>query len=133
MENIDEKKTILIVDDDDFMLDMYVVKFKEHGFNIDANSDPVKALDKLRDGLQPMAILFDVIMPKMDGIEFIKTIKKERLAEDAVLIAVSNQSEESCIKKVKESGADDYIIKANAIPSEVLSRVEEVMKSHNKI
>lgn len=133
MENIDEKKTVLIVDDDDFMLDMYKIKFEEHGFNVDTNSDPVKALDKLRDGLHPIAILFDVIMPKMDGIEFIKTVKNERLAEDAVLIAVSNQLEESYIEKVKELGADDYIIKANTIPSEVLSRVEEVMRKHNKI
>ena len=68
----------------------------------------------------------------MEGIEFIKAIREEKLAKDAVLVAVTNQSEESYVEQAKEYEVDDYIIKANTIPSEVLNRVEEIIKNHNK-
>ena len=77
-------------------------------------------------------ILLDIIMPDIDGFEFLKIIKKEKLAEKAVLIALSNQWQEEEIKTIKELGVDDYIIKANTIPSEVLDKVENVMVNRNK-
>jgi CheY-like chemotaxis protein len=132
MENVDKKNIVLIVDDDNFMLDMYVVKLKERGFVVEANNDPIIALEKLRAGLNPTVILFDIIMPKMGGIEFIKIIREEKLAEGAILIAVTNQLEESYLEQAKAYKIDDYIIKANTIPSEVLNRVEEIIKNHNK-
>lgn len=130
MEQQNKKNTIMIVDDDNFMVDMYSIKFKEHNFDIHAKIDPKEALDELRDGFSPDIILFDMIMPSIGGIEFLKTIKKEKLAEIAILIALSNQREESDIKEALEMGADDYIIKANTIPSEVLSKIEDVLNKH---
>ena len=132
MENLDKKQTILIVDDDNFMLDMYSVKFKERGFDVNVSIDPKQSLENLREGLSPSVILFDMVMPDVDGLEFLETIKKEKLAESAVLIAVSNQWEESYIEKAKALGVDDYIIKADTIPSEVLDKVEQIIKNHNK-
>lgn len=87
----------------------------------------------LRDGLSPSVILFDIVMPDIDGIEFLETIKNEKLATNTALIAVSNQWEESYIEKAKKLGVDDYIIKADTIPSEVLSKVEEIIKVIIKI
>ena len=55
----------------------------------------------LRDGLSPSVILFDIVMPDIDGIEFLETIKNEKLATNTALIAVSNQWEESYIEKAK--------------------------------
>jgi PleD family two-component response regulator len=72
-----------------------------------------------------------MVMPEVDGLEFLTIINNEKLATSVILIAVSNQWEESYIEKAKELGVDDYIIKADTIPSEVLSRVEEIIKKHN--
>lgn len=132
MEEKNGKYKILIVDDDNFMLDMYAVKFKERNFNVSAHIDSKKAIEKLREGYSPDVVLFDIIMPDIDGFEFLEIIKKEKLTEGAVLIALSNQWKEEEIKKVRELGIDDYIIKANTIPSEVLSKVEDIIKSHKK-
>ena len=65
MEN---KKKILIIDDDNFLLDMYVVKFKEAGFDVNASLDNKDALNKLREGFSPDIILLDIIMPGIDEI-----------------------------------------------------------------
>ena len=130
-QGAEHKKKIFIIDDDNFLLDMYVVKFKERGFDVSTSLDTKEALTKLREGLSPDIILLDIVMPGIDGLEFLEIVRKENLAGDSLKIILSNQWEESDIKKAKELGADDYIVKANVIPSEVLEKVEEAIKKRN--
>lgn len=124
-------KTILIIDDDRFLLDMYSLKFKQQGFNVDSSASGQEALAKLRSGLDPAVILLDIVMPGLDGIEFIDTIKKENLAAHAVIIVLSNQGEPTDIEKAKEHGAHEYIVKANSVPSDVLEKVSSVISKHS--
>jgi two-component system chemotaxis sensor kinase CheA len=132
MKDLNKKNTIMIVDDDSFMLDMYSIKFKERGFDVEPSVSPKQALEKLRGELSPIVILFDMVMPDVDGLEFLDIIKSEGLAKDTVLVAISNQWEESYVEKAKKLGVDDYIIKADTIPSELVSKVEKIIKSRNK-
>lgn len=126
-------KKIMIVDDDNFMIDMYSLKFKERGFVVYASLDPKRALEKLNEGFVPNIILFDIIMPEMDGFEFLENVKKIDLENNIIKIALSNQWEEEVIERIKKMGVDDYIIKANMVPSEVLDKVEEIIKNKIKI
>jgi len=121
------KKKIFIIDDDNFLLEMYVTKFKEGGFEVVASLDTKEALNRLREGLVPDIILFDIVMPDMDGFEFLKVVNEENLVKDCIKIALTNQWQESNIKKAKELGVSDYIVKANFIPSEVLNNVQKII------
>jgi two-component system, chemotaxis family, chemotaxis protein CheY len=124
--------TALLIDDDQFLLDMYSIKFKESGINVITSTAAEDGLDKLRDGLKPDIILFDMIMPAMNGTAFLEQLKEEELAKDAVLIVLSNQSDTAGIKEVKKLGADGYILKADTVPSDVLKQVTDVLKKHKK-
>ena len=108
-----------MVDDDTFLLDMYALKFKECGVQIEPISDPAVALDKLRKGAEPSIILLDIIMPGMSGFDFLEAVKKEGLAKNARIIMLSNQGQHEDLEKATELGAAGFIIKASAIPSEV--------------
>lgn len=121
----DTKRVILLVDDDEFLLDMYAVKFKEKGFTVHQAERGDSALTLLHDGLQPDVILFDMVMPGMDGEELLKALHEEKSIRGAKLVALSNQSDETVMEKSKKLGVDGYFIKANMIPSHV---VEEVVK-----
>jgi len=114
--------SILIVDDDKFLLDMYTLKFTDCGCGIDAIYDPVKALEKLRTGLSPNIILLDIVMPAMNGFEFLETVRKENLAKGAHIIMLSNQGQQEDIDKAMSLGASGYIVKASSIPSEVVAK-----------
>lgn len=128
-ENISNTtKTIVIVDDDKFLLDMYSVKFHQKGYDVFAIMTPTEALTKLREGLKPSILIFDITMPVMDGITFIETVKNENLVEDSLLLALSNDSDENSIKKCKEIGVDDYIIKATLTPEELVEKVEKMIE-----
>ncbi len=124
------KYTIHIIDDDTFLLDMYTLKFKEKGFKVDSSSSGEEAIGKLREGASPNVILFDIVMPGVDGFELLDTIKKEKLAKGALLIALSNQGEERDIEIAKEHGTDEYIVKADMVPSEVLETVSTIITKH---
>jgi len=118
---------ILIVDDDKFLLDMYTLKFGESGFDVVSAFGSVDAMNKLKEGLVPNLILLDVVMPTMDGFEFLEKVKKDNLAGDAKIIVLSNLGQQSDIDKGKALGAEGYIVKANATPSEVVTKVKEVL------
>lgn len=114
--------SILLVDDDRFLLDMYAMKFKECGWKVTTEPDSMKALTLLREGLKPEVILLDIIMPNINGFDFLEAIRKEKLAEGVTIIVLSNQGQEVDIKKSMDLGAVGYIVKASAIPSEVLDK-----------
>ncbi len=122
-----QKKKILIVDDDSFLLDMYAFKFSQNGFEVYTALDGLKCVDKLKDGLSPDIILMDLIMPEMDGFEMLETINKENLSPNSVKIVLSNKSQQSDIDRGNELGVSGYIVKANSTPAEVISQVVDVL------
>ena len=127
-----QKYSVLIVDDDKFLLDMYTLKFKDGGCDVEAISDPLKALDRLRSGAAPAIVLLDVVMPSMNGFEFLETVRKENLAKTSTVIMLSNQGQQEDIDKAMKLGASGYIIKASSIPSEVLQKTLSIAESAKK-
>ena len=125
-------KTVLLVDDDKFLLDMYIMKFVKEGYIAHGCLSVSDALKTLHSGLTPDAVVFDLTMPEYDGFYLLKTIHEENLAPHAVLIALSNQMEDADRTRAKELGADDFIVKATKIPSEVVNIVTELIQKYHK-
>jgi len=122
-----EKNKIFIIDDDKFLLDMYARKFEQSGFDVTICTGSNEALDKIKNGKEPDVIITDILMPVMDGFEFLENIKKEQLAGKTKIIILSNKGEKQDIDKGIELGAAGYIIKASTIPSEVVDKVREII------
>jgi CheY-like chemotaxis protein len=72
--------TILVIDDDSFLLDMYALKFSQKDFRVTTASGTLEALDKLRGGFAPEILVVDLVMPAMDGFEFLEVVRTEGLA-----------------------------------------------------
>jgi DNA-binding response OmpR family regulator len=125
---MEKKYTVFIVDDDDFLLDMYSLKFRESGFNVEVAHKGNLALEKLREGFNPEVMLLDIVMPEMDGFEVLQEIKKENLAKNTLLIILSNLGQKEDIEKGEKLGVDDYLIKAYLTPKEVVEKVTTLIK-----
>lgn len=121
--------TLYLVDDDRFLLDMYAVKFKAAGHTVTAFSGGEELLKALREGEAPDALLLDIVMPGMTGLEILEVIKRENLKRNSKVIILSNQGQESDIEQAKVLGADGYIIKASAIPSEVFAETIKIIEA----
>ncbi|MBI2023782.1 response regulator [Candidatus Giovannonibacteria bacterium] len=125
MANSDKK--ILIVDDDEFLLDMYSLKFREAGFQVELAHGGEDALKLLREGLAPDLILLDIVMPTIDGFEFLKIAGNENLKKNSRIIVLSNLGQKEDIERGISLGAEDYIVKANSTPSEVVKKIQSVL------
>lgn len=122
-----EKKKILIVDDDSFLLDMYALKFSQNNFEVYTAPSGVHALEKLKGGLVPDILLMDIIMPEMNGFETLEEMNKEKLCPDTIKIILSNKSEQKDIEEGKKLGVSGYIVKANSTPREVIDEVIKIL------
>lgn len=125
-----KNKKVLIIDDDRFLLNMYSMKFKKAGFNVDTASSGMEALTKLRAGETPDIVLLDVVMPGMDGLELLENIRKEKFILNAIFIVLTNQNQPADLKRANDLGTASYIVKASSIPSEVVSEVLKVVAKH---
>lgn len=117
--------TVLLVDDDKFLLGMYQKKFEKFGLKAEMCVGPEEALSKLRNGGAYDIIVLDIIMPGLDGLELLKLIRTEKLAEKSIIVMLTNESTSARIEEAKSLGVAGYIVKATSIPSEV---VEEIIK-----
>ncbi len=118
-----EKRKILIVEDDSFLLDMYALKFSQNNFDVFTAQSGVQALEKLKGGLHPEIILMDIIMPEMDGFEMLEKINAEKLSESSTKVILSNKGQQEDIDKGRALGAEGFIVKANSTPAEVIDQV----------
>jgi two-component system chemotaxis response regulator CheY len=125
----DKKYKVLLVDDDKFLLDMYAMKFKTLGHVVSTAVGGADALTKLRAGDAPDALILDIIMPIMDGLELLETIRKEKLCPQSTVVMLTNETDPAKIEKAKSLGIAGYIVKATSIPSEVVSEVINILNN----
>lgn len=123
----EEKRKILIVDDDTFLLNMYALKFSQNNFEVYTVPDGVHALEKLKGGLVPDIILMDIIMPEMDGFKTLGEINKQKLCPNCIKIILSNKGEQEDIDEGNKLGVAGYIVKANFTPAEVIDQVKKIL------
>lgn len=125
-------RKVLFVDDDKFLLDMYALKFSKAGYEAKTADSTETALKLIREGYAPDLMLVDIIMPGMDGLEFVELLRKENLVSSAVIVFLTNQGEPDDINRARKLGVDGYIVKATTIPSEILTEVEKIYASKKR-
>ncbi len=117
---------VLIVDDDRFNLDLLEQELTEQGYVIERASDGTEGLAKV-ESFRPDVILLDYMMPRMNGIEVVKRLKRdERYKGIPVVLLTAKGSQEDKVEGL-DAGADDYVVKPfDAI--ELLARVRSMMR-----
>lgn len=122
-----EKKKILLVEDDVFISSIYQTKLEREGFETIVAENGVEAL-KILEKATPDLMLLDIIMPYMDGIEVLKKVKQEERWKKIPIILLTNLSEKEKIDEALGIGADDYLLKSHFTPTEVLAKVNSLLK-----
>lgn len=121
------KPTVLIIEDEAMLAEMYATKFAMEGFAVDKALDGAAGLAKIKD-LQPDIVLLDIIMPKLDGFAVLKSIRADPALKQTPVILLTNLGQDDDIRKGKKLGADDYFVKANHSPQEVVDKVKAILK-----
>lgn len=124
-----EKQHILLVEDDPFLSDIYSTKLESAGFGLSVAYDGEEVFKKIEEKT-PELILLDIVLPKMDGFEVLKKLKSDLRFNKIPVILLTNLGQKEDIDKGMSLGAQDYLIKANFIPSEIVEKIKCFLKSN---
>src|SRR3972149_6869058 len=122
---------ILMVDDDKMLIDLYKERLELAGYNVEVSRDGEEGLAKIH-SVKPDLVLLDIMMPKVNGYEALASIKSDPTTKNTPVIILSALMRDINKTKAVESGADDYIIKSEAMPADVIKKIESVLKKYNK-
>jgi DNA-binding response OmpR family regulator len=125
-QNSTQHKKILIIDDDPFIADMYVIKFRGEGFEVESARDGKTGVE-LAGKFKPDIILLDVIMPGGDGFDTLQRLRKDTSLGRPKILFLTNFGQREDINRAIKLGADDYMIKAHFTPSEVSKKVKTLL------
>jgi DNA-binding NarL/FixJ family response regulator len=122
---------VLIVEDEQALASAYTTILQTNGFDVRAAADGEQALEAVKAAV-PDVILLDMLMPKMNGIEFLRNMQ-ELLADDSVkapaVVVFSNMDTQSDIDEAYQLGAKRYILKSWASPQDLVRVVNEALEA----
>ena len=121
----DKKISILIVEDDVFLADLYRTKFELEGFKVAVAYDGEKGLEMAKKN-KPNVILLDLVLPKMSGFTILENLRSTAEFKDCPIILLTNLSQKADVEKGIKMGASDYLIKAHFMPSEVVEKIKKL-------
>lgn len=102
---------ILIVDDNKSICEMYTTLFQSQGYDVKTSSDGLTAITDAVDYV-PDIVLLDILMPEMNGYQFLDALKVNT-SMDPVVIILSNLGEQIEIDRAMQHGADGYLQKSD--------------------
>lgn len=120
-------KKILIVEDDTFLQGLSATKLTKEGFEVTPvgnGDDAAKAIDEVT----PDLVLLDLVLPGTDGYGVLKKIRENLKTRDIPVIVFSNLAQDEDIKKAKDLGANDFMIKSNFTLDELSEKIKEMLK-----
>lgn len=124
----DQKIKVLLVEDDAMLVDMYVMKFESEGFEVWHGGNGIEGLALLAEKGVPDILLLDVMMPQMDGFTMLGKVKENPQWKNIPVILLTNLGQETDVKKGMAMGANDYLVKANFTPAQVVEKVKTLLK-----
>ncbi|MBU4369781.1 response regulator [Patescibacteria group bacterium] len=124
----EEKKVkIALVEDEKFLLGAMRDKLEREGFDVYTATNGEIGLEIIKKE-KPALILLDLIMPIKSGFDVLEELQKDGELKKIPVIILSNLGQELDVKKGKELGATDYLIKADFKMKEVIAKVREHLK-----
>src|SRR3989338_7568958 len=118
--------TILIIEDEPFLSEMYKTKFESLGFGVIMAENGQQGVEMMRRE-KPDLVLLDIIMPVLDGYSVLKMVRSDPQLKDQLIVIFSNLGQEEEIIKGMQLGADDYLVKSDHTPSELLKKLDTVL------
>ncbi len=122
--NMDQEK-IVLVEDDTFIHELYRSTLTTAGYNVISAKDGEKGLNIIKGNTDAKLILLDLMLPKMNGIDVLKEMKKDPVTKNLSVIVLTNVSEERVVKEALKLGANAYLIKVDYTPRQVIDMVRQ--------
>lgn len=122
-------KKLLIIEDDQIVANIYRNKFSVEGFQVEVALDGDAGLNTIR-SFRPDAVILDLMLPKMTGVELMKKIRAEPDYQDLPVIVFSNTYMTNLVQEAWKAGATKCLSKANCSPRQVIEIVRSAISNN---
>lgn len=119
-------KRILLVEDEEFIREMYQTALTQQEFLVDSATNGQEALDKIADpSNQYDLIVLDIMLPTVDGLTVLKKIRDPNSPhKDLPVFLLTNLGLDHIIKQAMELGAQKYFVKSNFLPKDIVEEIQ---------
>ncbi len=119
---------VLIIDDDLSQLELFGTVFRNKGFSVITAESGQDGLKMAREH-HPDLILLDIAMPGMDGLETLKWLRADQTTKDIPVLLMTNLTRPGLVEEVVKSGANDFVMKTDLTPGELVERARALIKN----
>lgn len=116
---------ILIIEDESMLREVYTTLFSLEKYEVANASNGKDALKKIKE-FKPDVVVLDLLMPVMNGIEFLQHAQMKINHPETKVLVLSNLSDPKTISKVLKLGVTDYKLKASLSPVQLVSAVKNL-------
>lgn len=120
---------ILIIEDDQLVANIYRNKFALEGFQAETAPDGDVGLELVR-SFKPDAVLLDLVLPRVTGLEVMRRLRAEKEFEGLPVIVFSNTYLSNMVQEAWKAGATKCLSKASCTPKQVIEAVRSTLKSN---
>lgn len=125
-------KNILLVEDDPFLSNIYKEKLSQVGYKVRNVGAAKPALELIKEEKPDLILLDIMLVGNLNGYVVLEKVKEDKKLEDIIVIMLSNLSDPKEKTKAKDLGADEYIVKIENTPEEVLDIISDTFKKKSK-
>lgn len=118
-------KTILIVEDDLFIREIYEYTLKKNGYNVTCAENGQEGLNMAKQ--LPDLILLDIMMPILNGIEVLKQLKADSTLKKIPVVLITNLGDRNIIEQAFQIGAQGYLLKVRFDPKSVAIEIKKYL------
>lgn len=119
-------KKILLIEDEDFIRELYVRQLTKAGFEVKIAVDGASGVEMLKNETFDL-LLLDIMLPGMNGLQLLREFKTQNPQSPMITILLTNLGQEAVIKEGFELGAQAYLIKASYTPDQVVQEVKNAL------
>ena len=118
-------RTVFIIEDDPVVLLVYQAQFEKAGFDVRTATNGEESFYLLLHNSCPDAILLDLMLPKMSGVDVLKTIRAQRKFETIPIFVFTNNNLDDLAKEALDAGANQVFDKSKIVPGDIVDAVRE--------
>lgn len=123
---------IMWVEDDVFLNDIIARRMKNYNGSLLHANNGDEAFTILQ-AEKPDIIILDILLPGMNGFEILEKIKNDPTTKDIPVMILSNFGQDQEVEKGMALGAEKYLVKATLTPDEILSEVQNILETKQKL
>ena len=116
---------ILIVDDEAPVAELLEQALRQEGYEVTRAEDGMEAMNRIQ-AFEPDVVIMDVMMPRLDGVQTTRLLRRNRNFRDVVIVALSARTDQPARDAMREAGANLYMRKPFTI-ARLVERVRELL------